>query len=205
MENIVRQGPAVIAAHLEHLLSHGEQNLYTQAIEFLHEHQIPVPGKQPGSCGDSHGHHPFAGCPGAAARTISRPEQSSAPSGAPRVSELKQWPVQLRLLNPGASYFDNADILVAADCVPFAYAGFHEDFLKGKIVIIFCPKLDADITDYIEKMTAIFTNHAVRSVTMVHMEVPCCSGITHVVNQALARSGKHIPVHDVTITITGTI
>jgi len=206
MKNIVKQGSAVITAHLEHLRSHGEKDLYRQAMEFLEARQIPVPDMHSCSVNHDNGNHSFTGCPGAAAQSIPRASQpSSLQKGTPKESELRQWPVQLRLLNPQASYFNNADILVAADCVPFAYANFHEDFLKGKIVIIFCPKLDADIEEYIEKMAAIFGSHPIHSVTIVHMEVPCCSGTVHVVNQAMKQSNTSILVKEVTISIDGNV
>ena len=120
-------------------------------------------------------------------------------------SELRQWPVQLKLLNPAAPYFENADLLISADCVPFAYAGFHEELLRDKIVIIFCPKLDTDIDGYITKLADIFSHHTIRSITVAHMEVPCCSGVLYVVDEALQRSGKKIPVKEVTITIEGQV
>ncbi len=206
MQNIVKQGPAVITAHLEHLRSHGEQALYQQALAFLHEQRTIVPNHDACGGGHHHGHNPYGTCPGAAARSISRSNaHTSASLGVPVESELRQWPVQLRLLNPKAAYFDNADLLVAADCVPFAYPNFHEEFLKGKIIIIFCPKLDADIDEYIEKLSSIFESHSIQSVTIVHMEVPCCSGVTHVVNQAMQQSKQNIPINDVTITIDGKV
>jgi ferredoxin len=207
MENIARQGEPVIRAHLEHLISLGEKDLYNQAIEYLNENNIPVPEQQVAGCppGSAHrGQHPFAGCPGAAARSITR----ERPSGDQRrsaetESELRQWPVQLKLLNPAAPYLENADLLISADCVPFAYPGFHEDFLRDKIVIIFCPKLDTDIDGYIAKLADIFSHHKINLVTVVHMEVPCCSGVQYVVDEALQRSGKKIPLKEVTITIEG--
>jgi len=209
MENVVPQGPAVIAAHLEHHLAHGEQDLYRQAMEYLKEHQIPVPAHRSPLCHPGHapgGHPSFAGCPGSVARSISRnpPGESRLPSGTP-ASELRQWPVQLKLLNPRAPYFDNADLLITADCVPFAYGDFHRDFLKDKIVIIFCPKLDTDIDGYITKLADILSHHAIRFITILHMEVPCCSGVTYVVDQALERSGKKIPVKECTISIDGQV
>jgi hypothetical protein len=120
-------------------------------------------------------------------------------------SELRQWPVQLRLIDPRASYFDNADLLITADCVPFAYADFHKDFLRDKSVIMFCPKLDADIDEYSAKLADIFSSHVISSVTVLHMEVPCCSGVTYMVNKALEKSGKKIPVTDRIITIQGNV
>ena len=204
MKNIARQGDLVIVAHLDHLIGHGETDLYNQAIEYLKENQIPVPPHNSSPAHPHSGLNPFAGCPGAAARTITRDnhpnEQILSGSGE---SELRQWPVQLALLNPAARFFDNADLLVAADCTPFAYADFHRDFLRGKILIMFCPKLDPDIEGYITKMKDIFAHHRINSVTILHMEVPCCSGVSYVVREALTRSGKEIPVTDVTITIQG--
>jgi NAD-dependent dihydropyrimidine dehydrogenase PreA subunit len=209
MNNVVPQGPAVITAHLEHLLGHGEMDLYNQALNYLKEHQIPIPAHR--SPVRPTGHAPggppsFAACPGSAGRWIPRnprvgPHMGSGNTG----SELRQWPVQLKLLNPRASYFDDADLLVAADCVPFAYADFHRDFLKDKIVIIFCPKLDTDIDGYITKLTDILSHHTIRSITILHMEVPCCSGVNYVLHQALECSGKNIPVTEVTISIEGQV
>ena len=98
------------------------------------------------------------------------------------------------LLNPAAPYFDNADLLISADCVPFAYAGFHTEFLKDRIVIIFCPKLDSDIEGYIAKLAEIFSRHEIKSIMVARMEVPCCGGVRYVVDKALEQSGKKIPV-----------
>ncbi len=210
MENISRQGNAVIRAHLEHLLGHGQRDLYNQAIEYLIEHNILIPDHNNTACltrpQPSRG-NPFAGCPGAAARHINRPVPASKAVGAEEAtgSELRQWPVQLRLQNPSAPYFDDADLLISADCVPFTYADFHKDFLRDRILIIFCPKLDRDINEYTEKLADIFSRHTIRSIMVLHMEVPCCSGVTYVVNQALERSGKKIPVTDRTITIQGNV
>lgn len=127
------------------------------------------------------------------------------PAGDPRTSELRQWPVQLALLNSAAPYFNNADLLISADCAPFAYPDFHAGILKGKILIIFCPKLDADIEGYIGKLAEIFTRHSIRSVTVARMEVPCCGGVRYVVDKALAKAGKEIPVEEKTISIQGVI
>ncbi len=195
MATIVPQGEAVIRAHLEHLLGHGERGLYGQAIEYLHEQKIPVP---------VHGAAASAGCPGAASRRIERKPAPAGGGTAPAAqSELRQWPIQLRLLNPAAGYFDDADLLVAADCAPFAYADFHREFLSGRILIIFCPKLDREVDEYVEKLAEIFTRHEIRSVTVLRMEVPCCGGVRYVVDRALERAGKRMPVTERTITIGG--
>ena len=209
MAHVVPHGPAVITAHLEHLLGHGETSLYNQAIGYLTENHIPIPPHQTPTPPPKHGsgsHPAFTGCPGFAARSIPRrPGAESRQLSEQPGSELRQWPVQLKLLNPNASYFDNADLLIAADCVPFAFADFHREFLKDKILIIFCPKLDSDIDGYIAKLAEIFSLHTINSVSILHMEVPCCSGATYIVNQALERSGKNIPLKEVTISIDGQV
>jgi NAD-dependent dihydropyrimidine dehydrogenase PreA subunit len=209
MENIARQGGAVIKAHLEHLLGHGQRDLYNQAIEYLIENSVMIPDHDNPVCLTRPGlsrENPFAGCPGAAGRSFTQDRHASGEkAGVSTGSELRHWPIQLRLVNPLVPYFDNADLLISADCVPFAYADFHKDFLRDKILIMFCPKLDKDTDEYISKLGDIFSRHTIRSVTVLHMEVPCCSGVTYVLNKALERSGKKIPVTDTTITIQGNV
>jgi hypothetical protein len=120
------------------------------------------------------------------------------------VSQLSQWPVQLKLVPINAPYFQDADLLVAADCVPFAYPDFHQDFLKGKAVVVGCPKLD-DIQSYIEKLTEIFRTNSIKSVTVPYMEVPCCFGLVKATEDAIAGSGKKIPLKKVKVGIRGEI
>ena len=141
------------------------------------------------------------GCPSAKAMNweVNITEQPS-PTGMP--SMLSQWPVKLALVSPQASYFDGADLIVTADCVPFAYANFHQDFLKGKIVVIGCPKLD-DVNLYQQKLREIFRQSNLKSVKVIHMEVPCCFGLQHMVKTALTNSGKNIPLDEVVIGIKG--
>ena len=142
-------------------------------------------------------------CPGAMAMQIERQATptADAPSEA-ATSELTNWPVQLMLVSPAASYFQDADLLLVADCVPFALADFHTRFLRGRPLVIGCPKLD-DASYYVEKMTEILKQSSVKSLTVVHMEVPCCSGLSYIASKAVAASGKDIPVDDVTISIQG--
>ncbi|MFY9195857.1 MAG: 4Fe-4S binding protein [Methanoculleus sp.] len=194
-EKIVPQGEAVIRAHLEHLLSHGEMGFYRQAIEYLTANAIAIP--------DHEAEGAAGACPGSAAQSLSRADATDQEPAARMESELRQWPVQLKLLNPRASYFEGADLLISGDCVPFAYADFHRDFLQNRIAIVFCPKLDTDIAGYIAKLAEVFAQHTVRSVTVLHMEVPCCSGVRYGVDQALERSGKAVPVTEYTITLQG--
>jgi len=148
-----------------------------------------------------------AGCPGKAARAIERPEPAApaaAPAQAP-VSRLRQWPVQIKLVPPNAPYFNGAHLLVAADCAAYAYAAFHEEFMKNKITLIGCPKLDQADYDYSEKLAAILKENDIRSVTVARMEVPCCGGLVYAVEKALQNSGKMIPWRIVTISTDGEI
>ncbi|MBQ5362445.1 MAG: 4Fe-4S binding protein [Clostridia bacterium] len=141
-------------------------------------------------------------CPGSASRSIRR--ESSTPSQrTPLGSQLAQWPCQIKLVPVNAPYFDGANLLIAADCTAYAYAGFHADFMKNHITLIGCPKLDA--VDYTEKLTAIIAGNNVKSVKVVRMEVPCCGGIESAVKRALQASGKFIPWQVITITTDGRI
>ncbi|MCL2761245.1 MAG: 4Fe-4S binding protein [Desulfuromonadales bacterium] len=147
---------------------------------------------------------PHHGCPGMQTRTLStakKPTSSSA-SAEKQQSMLGQWPIQLSLVSVSAPYFQNADLLVAADCVPFAYADFHREVLAGKALVIGCPKLD-DNQFYIEKLTELFKVSTIKSVTIIRMEVPCCNGLTMAVKRALAASGKEIPCKEMVISING--
>lgn len=151
---------------------------------------------------------PHDGCPGS--RLIhfapeTRDGESRAVADRPaQPSELTHWPVQLHLLSPAAPVLHNARLLVAADCVPVAYAGFHADFLRGRAVVIACPKLD-DTSGYVEKLAAMIARSDLREITVVHMQVPCCTGILHAVLQARQLAGRDVPVEDVVIGIQGEI
>lgn len=120
------------------------------------------------------------------------------------VSQLRHWPVQLKLVPAQASFFQGADLVVSADCVPFAYVPFHQDFLKDSAVVVGCPKLD-DLNFYLNKLTDIFSSSSIKSVTVVRMEVPCCAGLAAAVKRALAASGKEIPYREVVIGVKGEI
>ncbi|MGE5527838.1 MAG: ATP-binding protein [Patescibacteria group bacterium] len=143
------------------------------------------------------------GCPGSMAKTLKREATPEAPE-APMQSELCQWPVQLALVSPMAPYFKGADLLVAADCVPFAAPDFHRRFLRGRAVAVGCPKLD-DAGAYVEKLAEIIRHNHPRSITVAHMEVPCCFGLGRIVAAALERAGVTVPVKDVTVGIDGSI
>ncbi len=141
------------------------------------------------------------GCPGTALKTIRREETQA--ENVTVHSHLSQWPVQIKLVPVNAPYLDGANLLVAADCTAYAYGNFHNDFIKNRITLIGCPKLD--MVDYTEKLTQIISGNDIKSVTVVRMEVPCCGGIENAVKQALQNSGKFIPWSIVTISTDGQI
>lgn len=150
------------------------------------------------------GQAPVGGCPGSRMRQLERkPAEENQNAGSPVSSELRQWPVQIKLAPVNAPYFDGAKLLIAADCTAYAYGSFHQDFIRGKVTLIGCPKLDD--MDYSEKLTEIIRNNDIKSVTVVRMEVPCCGGLEHAAVTALKNSGKFIPWNVVTISIDGKI
>jgi NAD-dependent dihydropyrimidine dehydrogenase PreA subunit len=236
MENIVKQGTSVIGAHLKHLKDHNETALYNEAVNYLKDHNLAVPGQaEPDrqDSGKSSGRLP-CGCPGSAVMDLrdtqeectedvvdsfsGGSEKKSGPATdeksakiqsllrelIERRSSLKQWPVQIMLVPPTAPYLQGSNLLIAADCVPFAYPAFHEDFLAGKVVLVGCPKLD-DTQYYLEKFTEIFRVNDIKSLTVVHMEVPCCFGLKSLVKQAMKNAGKYIDAKAVNIGIKGNI
>ena len=200
MPNIIKGGVAVIAAHLKHLKEHGQEEYYHQAVAILKQQNISIPFSQ--AQGASHG-----GCPGNQMIDSRNKKVQDVPTVAQGHlhSELGQWPIQLQLLNPLAPYFKDADIVIAADCVPFTYANFHQRFLRGKTLIIFCPKLDGKYEEYVEKLKNIFIGNSIKSVTLVHMEVPCCFGLVKMCDEALQQSGKHIILKEYNISLKGEI
>jgi len=141
------------------------------------------------------------GCPGSMAKVIEKPVHEDTNS-IKAVSELRQWPVQLHLVPPTSPYFQNADILVCADCVAFAMGNMHQDLLKGKALAIACPKLD-DTASYVDKLATIFTTNETPRVTVAIMEVPCCRGLDLMVKEAIRKSGRDIPLETVIVGIDG--
>lgn len=143
------------------------------------------------------------GCPGSQSKTIKRQAPVSTGKATPVTSQLSQWPCQIKLVPVNAPYFDDANLLIAADCTAFAYGNFHNEFIRNHITLIGCPKLDE--VDYAEKLTQIIANNNIKSVKIVRMEVPCCGGIENAVKRALQASGKFIPWQVVTISTDGRI
>jgi len=204
MENIVKQGKNVIKAHLEHLKQHNQSEYLKQAIGFLKERNIEIPVEQEHLPGKHKHMPPFPECPGSKIMDFREREEVAEEKKAVSkgISRLRQWPVQIILVPPSAPYLKDADLLIAADCVPFAYADFHDDLLKGKILLVGCPKFD-DVEFYKERITQILKNNNIKSITCAYMEVPCCFGLVSIVKSAISASGKDIPFKEVTISIKG--
>jgi len=210
MQRMVPKGEKTILAHLRHLKDHSEFDLLKQGVMWLKQNNIPVDissvhnAPVPSPHGLSEG-----GCPGsremsfapAAAQTFKMAPVTSSGS----VSQLRQWPVQLHLLNPEAGYFQGADVVLAADCVAYSFADFHNRFLSGKILAIACPKLDSNKDSYIEKIKAMILNSAINTLTVIIMEVPCCGGLLQLATKAVAESVRKIPLKLVVIGTRGDV
>lgn len=201
IEHLKQNAPDRLDEHMRHLREHGlapGSSAFGQAA-----------GTQGGEAQAAHGPLPGGGgCPSVKLMQWSVEEKSAgAPSGGGEAavslsSELRQWPIQLHLVNPLAPYFKDADLVLAADCVPFAYANFHNDFLKGKAVAIACPKLD-DTGPYVAKLTRMIDHANLKSIKVVVMEVPCCSGLVHMAREAVERAARSIPMEYVIVDVKG--
>lgn len=203
MQNMVQKGEKVIIAHLKHLFDHGQTTWYNQAKEYVKKNGInidfenEVEKKKNEFC-----------CSHAAEMTISREKDEKDKENLDNLefpSMLSNWPVQLHLVNPNAPYFKNADLLIAADCTAFSFGNFHNEFLKGKKLIIACPKLDSGKDIYIDKLTSIFSNMDINSITVLIMQVPCCMGLVSLVQTAISKSLKIIDFKVIILSIDGKI
>lgn len=214
MEYMVGKGFNTVVAHLKHLKDHNETGYLKQGMGYLVEnasklsfkvqdvinavHQEAQAAKGP-ACG--------GGCPGSQTVVFDpaslRPVQET--TSAPQTSQLRQWPVQLHLINSGAAYFQGSDLLVAADCTAFALGDFHQNWLKNKSLVIACPKLDQGKEIYLQKLIQLIDNARINTITVLVMEVPCCGGLLHLAQMAMQRAGRKVPVKAVTVSIRGEI
>lgn len=217
IRQMIPKGENLLTAHLKHLKEHGEFVFLKEAAGYLKTHadelEVDVPAilnavhhgtsQAAGSslCGSG------GGCPGSAPVSFDPRSFRMAPP-VPEVtgrSELQQWPVQMHLINPDAAYFKGADLLVAADCAAFSYGNFHQEFIKGRKVVIACPKLDHGKEIYLDKLVRLITAARVNTITVVIMEVPCCGGLSQLVQTAVAKAGRKVPVKEVVIGIRGDV
>lgn len=209
MEILVTKGRNTILAHLEHLRDHNEQEFLKEAFEFIKEKNIDMSENEPQNYDAQH--DSICGCPGSMARDFHTEEEKTGISAKAEEdplnipSELKQWPVQLHLLNPQASYFRNADVVLAADCAAFAMGNFHARYLKGKSLAIACPKLDTNKESYLQKLTSMITDTKINSLTVVIMEVPCCGGLLQMAQSARENAKRNIPIKLAIVSIQGEV
>jgi len=211
LERMLPNGKTTVLAHLNHLREHGEKDLLHQALGYLLEKK---PENMSGVVeefresvhggGHKHGH---SGCPGSQAMSLkdNMHKISAEPVPTNAQSELGNWPVQLHLAGPAASYFRNADVVLAADCVAFAMANFHQNYLKGRTLVIACPKLDSGKEIYLEKLKAMIDDASINTLTVVIMEVPCCSGLLQLAKIAASEAKRKVPVKVAVISIKGEV
>jgi ferredoxin len=220
MEQMVKKGKNTVLAHLHHLKSHGADQFLNEAIAYIKTHNIDldvttgndevqireVVAEEMKAAASGCG----GGCPGSAPVVFDIDmdkveNEGVAPIGADAPSELRQWPVQMHLLNPMAPYFLNADVVLAADCAAFAMGNFHNRFLKGKTLAIACPKLDSNQESYVHKLISMIDDARINSFTVVRMQVPCCGGLNKLVDAALAASTRKVPVKQAVISHSGEV
>ncbi len=207
METLSTKGRNTILAHLDHLRNHNEQGFLNEAIIYIKEKNIDMSDEEMNiQQRNTHG------CPGAASKDFridtgqlenADKEKFFNPMDTP--SELRQWPVQLHLLNPQASYFKNADVILAADCAAFAMGNFHARYLKGKSIAIACPKLDSNKESYLQKLTSMIADTKINSLQVVIMEVPCCGGLLQMAKTARENAGRNIPIKLSVISVQGEV
>lgn len=222
IERMIPKGEKTILAHLKHLKDHGETDYLKQGVGYLRAKGVQVNfaevhNHNGGGCASKpvaetqHQHGGGGGCPGSREISFAAPKPAAAftmaatASTPTNVSQLRQWPVQLHLLNPEASYFRSADVVLAADCVPFSFPDFHNRYLAGKTLAIACPKLDSNQEVYMAKLKSMILNSQINTLTVVIMEVPCCGGLLRMAQKAVAESGRRIPVKLAVISIKGEV
>ena len=211
------KGMNTVIAHLKHLKEHGETGFLQEGVSFLKVHKNYLNFKVEDVLNEFHNngkssaplisamHEHEGGCPGSRTMVIERPDRNQSIPLTDQPSELRQWPVQMHLVNPNAPYFRNSDLLLAADCVAFSMGNFHNNFLRGKSLVIACPKLDHGSDIYIEKLTVLIDTATVNTITVMMMEVPCCGGLLQMVEAAHANASRKVPVKKIIIGISGQV
>ena len=224
MERLAPKGEATILAHLNHLKDHNEKEWVQQGVEYIKAHNLDVDLSKIGigdGCGCSgSGEQPVlkpmpqdekplaCGCPGSMAREIKRPFMMPAqnqPTAIPQQSELRQFPVQLHLLNPQVGFLQGANLLLAADCTAFASGEFHSRFLRGKVLAIACPKLDSNTQSYVDKLVQMIDQAKIDTLTVLVMEVPCCGGLIRIAEQAREQAQRNIPIKVIVLSVSGEV
>lgn len=207
ISGMIKSGKNTVFAHLKHLQDHNETGYLTEALNYLkaHRENLPFSIQEVHTLLNSGENQNSKGCPGAAPFSFGAAGISIAQPGRENGSALTHWPVQLHLINPAASYFHGADLLIAADCVAFAHGDFHRKYISGKKVVIACPKLDQNKEIYIRKFISLIDDARVNTITVAIMEVPCCGGLTGMVQAAISGSERRVPLKLVVFSIRGEV
>ena len=219
MERISPKGEKTIRAHLLHLKAHNEIDYVKQGLEYLKEYNIAIDLSEIEDALSNNGddaHNTIVpkkgtesgdacGCPGSMSQSFNLQAENNQSTNQIQQSALRQWPVQLHLLNPQAQHFRQADVVLAADCAAYAYGDFHNRFLKNHTLAIACPKLDTNKESYIEKLTAMIDHSLINSLSVVIMEVPCCGGLLQIAQRAVSNAKRRIPVKLVVVGVEGNI
>ena len=213
ISQMIKSGKATVFAHLKHLQEHGETGFLNQALTWIKANREILPFQISEVHQLLHGEKehkqeaagPGCGCAGSAPQSFNVAGLKMAAPAGEVPSQLTQWPVQLHLINPTASYFNGADLLVAADCAGFAYGNFHNDYIKGRKLVIACPKLDQGKDIYVQKLVKLIDESRVNTITTVIMEVPCCGGLSQMVQMATQMASRKVPVKEVVISIKGEV
>lgn len=207
MERMVSKGEHVILAHLKHMKDHNEKEYLLQGVEYLKQNNIEIDLSSLESNNDVKKEECKGGCPGSMAQSFSKPKSSNEEmiGDSNQKSELTHWPIQLHLQNPMASYFQNANVLLAADCTAFSLGAFHTKLLKNKVLSIACPKLDSNKEVYVEKLVSMINDSKIDTLTVAIMEVPCCGGLVQIAKLARQSAERNIPIKVITISIKGEI
>lgn len=213
ISQMIDSGKATVFAHLKHLQDHDETAYLNQALSYIKANRENMPFEikevhellHGGTEKRSSQQNGSGGCPGSAAASFSAAGLRMAEPTGEMPSAITQWPVQLHLINPAASYFQGADLLVAADCAAFAHGDFHRKFISGKKMVIACPKLDQGRDIYIQKFIRLIDESKVNTITVVIMEVPCCGGLISMVQTAISQAGRNVPVKVAVVSIRGEV
>jgi NAD-dependent dihydropyrimidine dehydrogenase PreA subunit len=225
IKEMVKKGENTVIAHLTHLKDHKEFGFYKQGIKWMQENKANIDfdidevintvnnsemdKKEPVQIKTEpihHHHHEHGGgCPGSLSQSLDKPEAYSEPHTGEVPSQLTHWPVQMHLINPAASHFQNSDLVLAADCVAFSLGDFHNKHLKGKTLAIACPKLDSNTDIYVQKLISLIDDAKVNTITVMKMTVPCCGGILQMAQIASQNASRKVPIKSITVDINGEI
>lgn len=211
IKSMINKGENTIVAHLQHMIDHNEMEYYRKGLDYLIENKEVIPfnldnvikrlNKQDNTNEEKCS---TGGCPGSAAKSFMQRKESNDLS-VKQKSALTHWPIQLHLINPASSHFKNSELLIAADCTAFSMGNFHSDYLKGKTIVIACPKLDHSTEVYIEKFRALIAEAKVNTIALMMMEVPCCFSLLPMIKKALEIAGRKVPVKTIVVSVQGEI